>query len=86
MAQKTVGFADAGIAVNEIRPGIIRTDMTAGVKGKYDQLISDGLLPIDRWGEPEDVANAVAALISSEMGYITGVSLDVDGGFHMKRL
>ena len=83
-------FADRlsqyGITVNEIRPGIIRTDMTDSVKDKYDALISDGLLPIKRWGEPDDIANAVCSLLSPEMGYITGVSLDVDGGFHMRRL
>jgi NAD(P)-dependent dehydrogenase (short-subunit alcohol dehydrogenase family) len=79
-------LSEYGITVNEIRPGIIRTDMTEGVKDKYDRLIDGGLLPIKRWGEADDVASAVLSLISPDMGYITGVSLDVDGGFHIRRL
>ena len=79
-------LSEYGITVNEIRPGIIRTDMTAGVKDKYDTLIDGGLLPIKRWGEVDDVASAVLSLLSPDMGYITGVSLDVDGGFHIRRL
>ena len=54
-------LAEFGIGVYEIRPGIIATDMTAGVKDKYDKLIGDGLTPIRRWGRPEDIALAVAA-------------------------
>ncbi len=83
-------FADRlaahGIPVNEIRPGIIATDMTATVKGKYDKLIEEGLLPIPRWGEPEDVAKAVVALCDGTLAYTTGQSIDVDGGFHIRRL
>ncbi len=79
-------LAEYGIMVNEVRPGIIATDMTAGVKGKYDGLIEGGLLPVKRWGEPEDVANAVWALCSGALPYVTGQSLDVDGGFHIRRL
>ena len=79
-------LSEYGITVNEIRPGIIQTDMTDGVKDKYDALIKGGLLPIARWGQPEDIACAVCSLLSSEMGYITGASLDVDGGFHIRRL
>ena len=79
-------LAEFGIPVNEVRPGIIATDMTSKVKGKYDALIEGGLLPIARWGEPEDIADAVFALCSGALPYVTGQSLDVDGGFHMRRL
>lgn len=79
-------LAEYGIPVNEVRPGIINTDMTSKVKEKYDDLIGGGLLPIARWGEPEDIADAVFALTSGALPYVTGQSLDVDGGFHMRRL
>ncbi len=79
-------LAEYGIPVNEIRPGIIATGMTATVKKKYDDLIDGGLLPIKRWGRPEDIANAVFALCSGNLPYVTGQSLDVDGGFHIRRL
>ena len=83
-------FADRlaayGIMVNEVRPGIIATDMTEKVKGKYDALIDGGLLPIKRWGTPEDVAAAVWSLCSGALPYVTGQSIDVDGGFHIRRL
>lgn len=79
-------LAEYGIPVNEVRPGIIATDMTSKVKGKYDDLIEDGLLPIARWGKPEDIADAVYALCSGGLPYVTGQSLDVDGGFHLRRL
>lgn len=79
-------LAEYGIAVNEIRPGIIATDMTSGVKEKYDTLIDGGLLPIKRWGTPEDVAACVIALCNGSLPYITGQSFDVDGGFHLRRL
>ncbi|MBO4769809.1 MAG: 3-ketoacyl-ACP reductase [Clostridia bacterium] len=80
-------LAPEGIMVNEIRPGIIRTGMTATVKAKYDKLIfEDGLLPIKRWGEPEDIASAVYTLCSGALPYVTGQSVDVDGGFHIQRL
>ena len=79
-------LSEYGIMVNEIRPGIIATDMTAKVKDKYDALIADGLLPVKRWGKPEDVADAVWALCSGALPYVTGQSIDVDGGFHMRRL
>jgi NAD(P)-dependent dehydrogenase (short-subunit alcohol dehydrogenase family) len=72
--------------VNAVRPGIIATDMTSGVKEKYDALIEGGLLPIKRWGRPEDIADAVFALTTGALPYVTGQSLDVDGGFHMRRL
>lgn len=79
-------LAEYGITVNEIRPGIILTDMTSTVKGKYDELIEDGLLPIKRWGYPEDVANAVSVLCSDKLRYSTGEIINVDGGFHIRRL
>ncbi|MBQ6118045.1 MAG: 3-ketoacyl-ACP reductase [Clostridia bacterium] len=79
-------LAEYGIAVNEVRPGIIATGMTAAVKEKYDRLIEGGLLPEKRWGTPEDVACAVLALCDGSLPYVTGQSLDVDGGFHLKRL
>ncbi len=79
-------LAEYGIAVNEVRPGIIQTDMTAKVRDKYDALIDNGLLPIARWGKPEDIACAVFALMSGALPYVTGQSLDVDGGFHIQRL
>ncbi len=79
-------LAEYGITVNEVRPGIIATGMTKTVTEKYDRLIDGGLLPIKRWGQPEDIAKAVYALCSGELPYITGHSLDVDGGFHIRRL
>ncbi len=79
-------LAEYGIMVNEIRPGIIETGMTSTVKAKYDALIDGGLLPIKRWGKPEDIASAVLKLSDGSLPYITGQSLDVDGGFHIQRL
>jgi Dehydrogenases with different specificities (related to short-chain alcohol dehydrogenases) len=86
----TMLFADRlageGIPVNEICPGVIRTGMTAAVQEKYDRLIAEGLIPIARWGEPEDIAKAVEVLCSGALGYTTGQSLLVDGGMHIRRL
>ncbi len=79
-------LAEYGIPVNEVRPGIIATGMTEKVKEKYDALIEGGLLPEKRWGRPEDVAAAVLALCSGSLPYVTGQSIDVDGGFHLRRL
>ena len=79
-------LAGEGILVNEVRPGVIATDMTSAVKEKYDKLIGEGVFPIARWGRPEDVAAAVSALVSGKFDYSTGIHIDVDGGFHMKRL
>ncbi len=79
-------LAEYGIMVNEIRPGIIATGMTATVKEKYDRLIDGGILPVKRWGQPEDIADNVFALCNGSMPYVTGMSLDVDGGFHLQRL
>ena len=79
-------LAGEGITVNEICPGIIATDMTAGVKEKYDRLIADGLIPLGRWGQPEDIAKAVTALCDGTFGYTTGESFILDGGMHIRRL
>ena len=79
-------LAEYGITVNEVRPGIIATDMTEKVQAKYDSLIDGDLLPIKRWGQPEDIAAAVWALCSGALPYVTGQSIDVDGGFHIRRL
>lgn len=86
----TMLFADRlapeGIFVNEVRPGVITTDMTSAVKAKYDALIEAGVFPIARWGTPEDVAGVVSALAGDQFLYTTGSSIDVDGGFHIRRL
>ena len=79
-------LAGEGITVNEICPGIIATGMTAAVKEKYDKLIADGLVPLGRWGFPEDIAKAVVALVDGTFGYTTGQSLILDGGMHIRRL
>lgn len=79
-------LAEFGIPVFEIRPGVIATDMTAGVKEKYDQLIAEGLTPIKRWGQPEDVGKAVAAIVRGYFPFSTGEVINVDGGFHLRRL
>ena len=79
-------LAECGINVYEIRPGIIRTDMTAAVTEKYEALIAGGLLPISRMGTPEDIARAVAAVASGALPYSTGEVINVDGGFHIQRL
>jgi NAD(P)-dependent dehydrogenase (short-subunit alcohol dehydrogenase family) len=81
-----VRLAEYGIAVFEIRPGIIKTDMTAPVRDKYDKLISEGLTPIARWGTPEDVGKAVVALAQDYLPFSTGEVIHVDGGFHLKTL
>jgi len=79
-------LAEHRIGVYEIRPGIIATDMTAAVKDTYDRRIAEGLLPIGRWGRPEDVARAVAACARGELAYSTGEVINVDGGFHLRTL
>lgn len=79
-------LASENILVHEIRPGVIATDMTTGVKGKYDKMLEDGVFPIKRWGTPEDVANMVSVFSSDKILYTTGNYVDVDGGFHIKRL
>ena len=81
-----VRLAPLGIPVYEIRPGIIETSMTSGVHEKYDRLIGDGLLPIPRWGTPEDIGRAVSLLASGKLPYMTGDVLNLDGGMHLPRL
>jgi len=82
-------LAEHGINVYEVRPGIIATDMTGGVKEKYDKLILEderGITPIRRWGQPDDIAKAVAAIAEGRFPFSTGEVFNVDGGFHMKTL
>ena len=79
-------LAAEGVQVFEVRPGIMATDMTAGVKEKYDALIAQGLVPQGRWGTAEDVGRAVAALLSGSLPYSTGDVLNLDGGMHLQRL
>jgi 3-oxoacyl-[acyl-carrier protein] reductase len=90
MAMMTRLFADRlaehGIHVFEIRPGVIDTDMTAPVRAKYDQLFAGGFAPIRRWGQPADVAKAVVAIAQDLLPYSTGEVINVDGGFHLRRL
>ncbi|OPZ92486.1 MAG: Rhamnolipids biosynthesis 3-oxoacyl-(acyl-carrier-protein) reductase [candidate division TA06 bacterium ADurb.Bin417] len=75
------------VITGKIRPGIIRTPMTEAVQARYDDLINNrGLLPIRRWGRPEDVAAAVRAIAQDAFPYSTGQVFDVDGGFHLRRL
>lgn len=79
-------LAPHGIPVYEVRPGIIATDMTAGVKEQYDRRIADGLVPEARWGTPDDVGRAVAALLGGDVPYATGSVLHIDGGLSIPRL
>jgi 3-oxoacyl-[acyl-carrier protein] reductase len=79
-------LAEFGIDVYEIRPGIVATDMTAGVREKYDRLIAGGLTVERRWGTPEDVGRAAAMLARGEISYATGQVLHIDGGMTIARL
>ncbi len=79
-------LANDNITVNEICPGIIDTGMTRTVKEKYDKLIQDGLVPLNRWGTPDDIAKAVVALCDGTFGYATGQSFIVDGGLSIRKL
>jgi len=79
-------LAEYNIGVFEICPGIIATDMTSAAKDKYDKLIAEGLTPIRRWGRPQDVAAAVGAIAEGRLDFSTGCAIDVDGGFHLRRL
>ena len=90
LAMMTALFADRlaeyGIYVYEVRPGIIETDMTRGVHDRYDELLAAGLAPIRRWGQPADVAQAVVAIAEGYLSYSTGEVINVDGGYHLRRL
>jgi 3-oxoacyl-[acyl-carrier protein] reductase len=79
-------LASHGIGVFEVRPGLIATDMTAPVKAKYDRLIAGGLVPQGRWGRPEDVGRAVAALACGAFAFSTGAVIEVSGGMNLRRL
>jgi NAD(P)-dependent dehydrogenase (short-subunit alcohol dehydrogenase family) len=79
-------LAAHGVQVLELRPGIMATDMTAAVKDKYDRLIGEGLVPQGRWGTPEDVGRAVSAFMQGAFPFSTGDVVNVDGGFHLRRL
>jgi NAD(P)-dependent dehydrogenase (short-subunit alcohol dehydrogenase family) len=81
-----VRLAAAGIPVYDVRPGIIATDMTAAVKDVYDRRIADGLVPEGRWGQPDDVGRAVAALVDGDLPYATGSVIHLDGGLSLPRL
>jgi 3-oxoacyl-[acyl-carrier protein] reductase len=79
-------LAEHGIPVYEVRPGIIATEMTAGVRETYDRRIADGLVPDRRWGQPDDVGRVVAALVRGDLPYATGTVINVDGGLSIPRL
>ncbi len=81
-----VRLANTGIGVYEVRPGIVATDMTAGVKDKYDRRIAEGLVPQGRWGQPEDVGRIVAAFARGDFAYATGQVACADGGMNIPRL
>jgi len=81
-----VRLAEYGINVFEVRPGVIRTDMTSGVVEKYDRMIADGLTLQPRWGNPTDVGKAVAMLCRNDLPYSTGQVVMVDGGLTVGRL
>ncbi|MBN2156507.1 MAG: 3-ketoacyl-ACP reductase [Candidatus Lokiarchaeota archaeon] len=90
MAMMTKLYADRlsefNIPVFEVRPGIIKTDMTKSVEKKYDTLFKEGITPFSRWGTPIDVAKCVSAIVQGYFPYSTGQVFNVDGGFHLKRL
>ena len=83
-------FADRlsreGILVYEVRPGIIKTDMTTKIKDKYDKLISEGLVPQKRWGLPEEIGRAVASISRGDWNFSTGMIFEISGGLNIHRL
>lgn len=79
-------LAEYGVSVIEIRPGIIETDMTAKVKEKYESMIADGLTPIKRMGQPEDIAKCVLSIAKGDFDFCTGTVIDCDGGFNVRVL
>lgn len=80
-----VRLAEAGIGVFEIRPGIMATDMTSGVKEKYDSLLGEGLVPQKRWGTPDDVGRTVQAILKGYFPFSTGEIIRIDGGLHIHK-
>jgi NAD(P)-dependent dehydrogenase (short-subunit alcohol dehydrogenase family) len=88
MAAQTLALrlAPHNIGVFELRPGIIETGMTAGVKDKYDARIADGLVPAGRWGQPADIGQAVIPLVTGQLAFATGAVIPVDGGLSIERL
>lgn len=88
MAAQTLALrlAPHGIGVFELRPGIIETGMTAGVKDKYSARIKDGLVPAGRWGQPSDIGQAVLPLVTGQLAFATGAVIPVDGGLSIERL
>lgn len=81
-----VALAQHGINVYDLQPALIETDMTAGVREKYDRLIAEGLLLTPRWGTPEDVGKAVVGLVSGYLDYSPGAVIEIGGGFSVPRL
>jgi NAD(P)-dependent dehydrogenase (short-subunit alcohol dehydrogenase family) len=79
-------LANENVQVYEVRPGIMKTDMTSGVTSKYDALIEDGLVPQHRWGTAEDLGLGVTALVDGKFPFSTGTVIDIDGGFQMRHL
>jgi NAD(P)-dependent dehydrogenase (short-subunit alcohol dehydrogenase family) len=78
-----IRLAPHGIAVYEVRPGLIRTPMTAVAEARYDKLLADGFTPINRWGTSEDVGRAVATMAAGDLPFTTGAAIEVDGGMHI---
>ncbi len=78
-------LAEAGVGVYEVRPGVIETDMTAPAKQRYDELIENGLTPIQRWGKPEDIAQTIATMAQGLLPFTVGEAVHVDGGLVMPR-
>ncbi len=81
-----VRLATEGVQVMELRPGIMATDMTSGVKEKYDKLLAEGIVPQKRWGTPADLGRAVESILAGHFPFSTGDVINVDGGFHLRRL
>jgi NAD(P)-dependent dehydrogenase (short-subunit alcohol dehydrogenase family) len=80
-----VRLALHGIAVYDVRPGLIRTPMTAVAQARFDELLADGFTPINRWGTPEDVGRAVATMAAGDLPFTTGAAIQVDGGMHIQQ-
>jgi 3-oxoacyl-[acyl-carrier protein] reductase len=75
--------APNGIAVYEVRPGLIHTPMTGVAQSRFDKLLEEGFIPFNRWGTPEDVGRAVATTAAGELAFTTGAALQVGGGMHI---